>query len=240
MKFNKYLMMAFAVFASLALFACGDDTPTGGLDDLNGDNGDDNGTEETSALYVVGSYQGESGYGDDWEPEDAPGIYERDEDHFEGYVFFADAGEFKFTNERNWDDGDWGGSEGELEEGGDDIALEEGGYYKMNVDLGELTYEALATEWGVIGDGANGWDDGDDVVMEYDQDEKVWTVTLDLDEDGEIKFRANGAWDLNYGDNDGEGFLVEDGDNIPVEESGNYTVVLDLGGEDYTYEINQN
>jgi len=50
MKFNKYLMMAFAVFASLALFACGDDTPTGGLDDING--GDDNGNgEEVESVY---------------------------------------------------------------------------------------------------------------------------------------------------------------------------------------------
>ena len=50
MKFNKYLMMAFAVFASLALFACGDDTPTGGLDDING--GDDNGNgDEVESVY---------------------------------------------------------------------------------------------------------------------------------------------------------------------------------------------
>lgn len=42
-------MMAIAVFASLALFACGDDTPTGGLDDI--DNGDDNGTEEVESTY---------------------------------------------------------------------------------------------------------------------------------------------------------------------------------------------
>lgn len=46
MIMNKYLMMAIAVFASLALFACSDDS-TSGLDDID----DDDDTEEVEPIY---------------------------------------------------------------------------------------------------------------------------------------------------------------------------------------------
>lgn len=193
-------------------------------------------------IYVPGGYQSSSGYGGDWSPADAPALATiNDQDQYEGYVYIANANsQFKFTAERNWANGDWGtsGTEGELESPGNNIVAEESGYYKMNVDLNSLTYELLNTTWGIIGNAtAGGWDADQD--MTYDPDEKVWTITTDLVA-GEMKFRANDAWDINYGDNEGNGTLQQDGANIPIDSDGNYTIELDLSANPYTYNITQN
>lgn len=194
------------------------------------------------SIYVPGGYQSASGYGNDWTPEDAPALASPDDnDRYEGYVYVADDdSEFKFTNERNWDDGDWGMSdtEGELESPGNNIPAD-AGYYKINVDLNNMTYELLNTDWGVIGDATpGGWDE--DTDMEYDLDEKVWSVELELTE-GEIKFRANDTWDdIDYGDNDADGTLNPGGDNIAVDDAGTYTIEMDLSQQPYRYTLTQN
>ena len=75
--------------------------------------------------------------------------------------------------------------------------------------------------------------------MTYDTATKTWTVTLNLNA-GKIKFRANDAWDLNYGDNDFDGSLEEGGADIPVAAAGNYTITLNLEVAGYAYEIKKN
>jgi len=193
-------------------------------------------------IYVPGGYQSSSGYTADWSPADAPPLTSvEDNDKYEGYVYFANGGsEYKFTAERNWDDGDWGGSAGSLSPGGSNIVIDETGYYKINVDLNQLTYATQKTSWGIIGEAAAGWDDGDDVAMEYDVENKVWTATTDLTA-GEMKFRANGSWDLNYGSDANDGTLQQgSGTNISVAEAGNYTVTLDLSTVPYSYSLEAN
>ncbi len=195
---------------------------------------------EFPEIYVPGGYQSASGYTNDWSPADAPALASRSDDNrYEGYVYFADGGqEYKFTAERNWDDGDWGGGAGELEPGGGNLLMEDAGYYKINVDLNNLTYQTLRTEWGLIGDATpGGWDADTDLT--YDVDDKVWRLTVDLTA-GEIKFRANDAWDLNYGSENADGTLQEGADNIPIQEAGNYTVELDLSGPIYRYSVELN
>ncbi len=195
---------------------------------------------EFPEIYVPGSYQSASGYTNDWSPADAPALYSRaSDDRYEGYVNIADDGSmFKFTEDRTWDV-NWGddGLDGTLDQNGADIPAD-AGYYKMNVDLNNMTYSILNTAWGVIGDATpTGWDS--DTDMTYDLDEKVWTVTLDLTE-GELKFRANDAWDLNYGSENNDGTLQEGADNIVVDEAGNYTITLDLSGSIYRYSLDLN
>lgn len=192
-------------------------------------------------IYVPGGFQSASGYGSDWTPADAPPLYSvESNDKYEGYVYMAGTGnEFKFTNDRSWDL-NWGdtGADGTLDENGDNIVRDESGYYKINVDLNEGTYETLNTTWGLIGSAtANGWDS--DMDMTYDQENKVWTITTDLSA-GEIKFRANNAWDLDYGDDGADGTLDKGGENIAIDEAGNYTIKLILSEPIYTYEIIKN
>lgn len=195
------------------------------------------------AIYVPGGYQSSSGYTADWSPADAPALNTvSGMDVYEGYVNIANAGsEFKFTAERNWNNGDWGtsGTEGELESPGNNIIAEEPGYYKINVDLNNMSYTITNTQWGIIGDAtANGWEDPDQ-DMTYDPENKVWTITADLTV-GEMKFRANDAWNIDYGDNEGDGTLEQGGGNIAVDEAGNYTITLDLSEIPYTYSLVQN
>ena len=185
-------------------------------------------------LNVPGNYQG-------WDPaNETTVIYSlRSDEKYEGYVYFQEPTTFKFAR-GSWDE-NWGdtGADGTLDPGGDDISADEAGYYKLNVDLNSLTYSFMNTSWGLIGDATpGGWDA--DTDMTYDTENRVWTLTTDLGA-GEIKFRANDAWDLNYGETDPPtGFLSEGGPNIPIAEAGNYTITLILSQANYTYEVVKN
>jgi len=193
------------------------------------------------SLYLPGNYQAASGYTSDWSPDKAQQIYSvKQNDKYEGYVNMVGSGiMFKFTDEPNWDV-NWGdnGADGTLDSGGSDIAIPEAGYYRIKADIPALTYSFMKTYWGLIGDATpNGWDS--DQNMTYSMDTKTWSITLDLTA-GSIKFRANDDWALNYGDNGFDGSLEEGGENIPIAEAGNYTIVLNLEVAGYAYEINKN
>lgn len=194
-------------------------------------------TTETPRLWVPGSYQAASGYGSDWTPADAPQLkaLSYGDTHFEGYVYFAADAEFKFTPAANWD-ASYGGSAGTLSDTAGNITTT-AGYYKVSANTDALTYSLTAANWGIIGSATpTGWDS--DTDMTYDPATKKWTVTIALTGGQEIKFRANDAWDLNYGDTGADGSLNEGGDNIAVAASGTYVVTLDLSSpREYTYSV---
>ena len=92
----------------------------------------------------------------------------------------------------------------------------------------------LSTEWGVVGSGTpNGWD-GPDVPFFTTSDANVFVAYPTLT-DGEIKFRTNNSWDLNYGDTGLDGALEEGGDNIPVT-AGMYKILMNIATLTYTME----
>jgi hypothetical protein len=196
------------------------------------------------AIYVPGDYQNASGYTNDWSPADAPALASiSNKDQYEGYVYMVNSNgsvNFKFTNDRTWTL-NWGegSTAGTLESPGNNIAAPDTGYFKINVDLNAMTYKMLKTSWGVIGSAtANGWNS--DINMSYDPSTKVWSLTTNLLV-GEIKFRANDSWDLNYGDDGADGTLDAGGANINVSTAGNYTIVLDLSDPtNYTYSLTKN
>ncbi|TGE18287.1 SusE domain-containing protein [Hymenobacter elongatus] len=82
--------------------------------------------------------------------------------------------------------------------------------------------------WGLIGPAGVSWND--DVVMQYNFDKKIWTLTKDLKAD-EFKFRANKAWGVNLGADGAGGTLKQDGDNLKITEAGNYTLTLDYNAK---------
>ncbi len=184
-------------------------------------------------LYVPGSYQG-------WAPDKAPVVSSLLSDgRYEGYIWFADAGtNFKFTDGPSWDK-NWGddGADGTLNPGGANIVAAEAGYYKLNVNIPSLTYTKLKTTWGVVGSATGSWDV--DQAMTYDAAAGTWSVKSNLVA-GDLKFRANGAWDINFGDNKTNLSLEYGGANIPVAKDGNYTITLDLRGPIYTYSVVKN
>lgn len=99
------------------------------------------------------------------------------------------------------------------------------------VDVNALTFNAYVIETiGIIGDATEGgWDADTDMTpnSSYTQ----WTASNVVLSDGTIKFRANDAWDTNWGgtaDN-----LVTNGDNIAVS-AGTYDITLDFSAIPYT------
>jgi hypothetical protein len=153
-------------------------------------------------------------------------------------MWFPANTEFKYAK-GSWDT-NWGddGANGTLDPGGANILAPEAGYYKLNADLVGLTHTFLKTEWGVIGNATpGGWDS--DTDMTYDEANKIWTVTMDLTA-AAIKFRANNSWDLNYGDDGGNGSLEAGGADILVPAAGNYTITLNLSNPVYKYKLQKN
>jgi len=170
----------------------------------------------------------------------------KSDDRYEGYVYMVNGTlsntvEFKFTKV-DWGNGEYSySSAGKLVAGGGgNVPLTSGGYYKVSADLNALTYSVTKiTSWALIGDATSGgW--STDTPMTYNQATNKWTVTTNLAVGG-FKFRANGAWDINYGDANKDFKLdTVDNNNITITTAGNYTITLDLVGPVYKYKVQKN
>lgn len=153
---------------------------------------------------------------------------------FTGYF---KAGGFKIIkNKGSWDTQyGLGDAEGLLstDGGSGNIPIAADGYYKLSIDIAELTYtlEALSvspstyTTVGIIGDATpNGW--GSDTALTHSTfDSHMWYATDVQLNAGQFKFRADAAWTVNWGsDEQMFGTAVQDGNNIIVEEAGTYDI----------------
>ena len=131
-------------------------------------------------------------------------------------------GEFKFKpNEGNWD-GDWeNDGDGKIaDNGGANMPGVDPGFYKITVDLNEMTYSVEPiTNISIIG-GFNDW--AGDVEMEYNIEGGYWQCTTD-EVTGEYKFRANHDWAINWGGT--EDNLTQDGANLN-SDGGTHTYKL--------------
>ncbi|MHC0439932.1 SusE domain-containing protein [Flavobacterium sp. 3-210] len=213
-------------------------------------------TTETPKLYVPGGYQVASGYGAaDWTQASAPTLLAEGygKTAFEGYVYFATAQDatvdgkgYKLSTKSDWSGTNYGTgtAAGTLSGAGDakNLSILTPGYYRIKADTdpAKLTIATLKTTWGIIGNATpGGWDT--DTPMTYDPATKKWTVTVTLTAqsapDNGLKFRANGNWDLNFGDTGANGTLEEGGTNIGTT-AGKFLITLDLSNpRNYTYTI---
>lgn len=204
-------------------------------------------TTETPKLWMPGSYQADSGYGNNWTQSSAATLASEGygNANFEGYAYFATAqaspnNGFKFTNAPNWDNGifgDDGSFSGALTSPGDNIGVTPG-FYRLKANTTTLTYSLQPTTWAIIGNATvGGW--STDTPMTYNPATKKWQLITTLStqaapNDG-LKFRANANWDLNYGDSGADGTLEENGTNISTT-AGTYLIELDLSNpRAYTY-----
>lgn len=183
------------------------------------------------SLYVPGDYQG-------WNPAEAPKIYDFDDDGvYTGYVFMPEGGslEFKFTSEASWDGTNYGYlDEGTLDTdgGAGNLSVPEAGGYYFEVDVNNLTWTLELQNWGVIGQ----WLDwGDDIDLEWfhdpAEDLQYLTVTvpgIPAADDQRFKYRANDDWEINLGDDDGDGYMNAGGADIPIPDGGTITFYLDF------------
>lgn len=90
------------------------------------------------------------------------------------------------------------------------------------------------TSVGIIGTATpGGWDTETALTQVTDS---TWTITMFL-ADGEAKFRANNAWDINWGSKDFPGGIGEQGGpNIPVF-AGDYTVTFNSNSGEYYFDV---
>ena len=92
----------------------------------------------------------------------------------------------------------------------------------------------LSTTWGIVGSAANDWGAIPDLPFYTTNQAGVLVAYVTLI-DGEIKFRENNDWTLNYGDTGNDGTLEINGDNITVS-AGIYKILMNLNDLTYTIE----
>ncbi|MDI3527544.1 MAG: starch-binding outer membrane protein SusE/F [Tenuifilum sp.] len=164
---------------------------------------------------VIGS-SSPLGWGDE-----TPLKYDQTLDQWIGGIHLVQ-GEIKFRANHNWDY-NLGGDLNQLSYGGANIAVNSEDDYAITLDLSTPNeYKASVNRWGIIGSAtADGWNS--DQNMSWDNVNGVFTATLDLVV-GEIKFRANDDWSINFGGPINA--LEPGGANIAISEAGNYTITL--------------
>ncbi len=200
------------------------------------------------ALWIAGDFQG-------WNIGAAATIVSVNDDGiYEGYIYLPPGGtnEFKLYAQPNWEPTSYGN-------GGDDnmivanyaganFAAPSDGYYLFSVNLNTMKYLLIKTEWGIIG-GATpaGWDA--DTPLVYNPATQKWSVTAEMKADGSFKFRANNAWQLDFGKDESgnpgyanhpwKAYIEQPHFTVPSD--GNYTVTLDLSEPgNYKYSIKKN
>ncbi len=197
-----------------------------------------------AALNVAGNFQG-------WAPGVAPQIVNTRNGGYggyEGYIVFNNAApEFKLVKGNDWPFGDFGGGVGTLTNGGSNLTLPSGGpdltgLYLIRANTNSMTWDyTKINTWGIIGNATPG-DWAASTPMTFNASNGSWSITTNLTV-GEMKFRANNDWGLNFGDNDSpnDGKPEYGGSNIPVATAGNYTITLNIGiGGNYTYKLKKN
>ena len=119
------------------------------------------------------------------------------------------------------------------------------GMFKITIDTSALTYKIESYTLGIVGDAtANGWG-GPDQAMTYDPAVDLWRAVVKLTA-GQIKFRVNNDWTLNYGAAGSTepaaigvgGTTVEGGKNFGVT-AGTYLITFDLKTLKYTFEAHK-
>ena len=105
---------------------------------------------------------------------------------------------------------------------------------KRSVPNVKLLYEDV----GIIGTSINGYDDvgaNSTPMILKDENKSIWEIDIFLKE-GSVKFRCRDSWAINWGGlTFPEGTPLPDGPDIPVEEAGNYKVILDITGGKYEF-----
>jgi len=159
--------------------------------------------------------------------------------YFEGrFAGGADIEGFKFVQTTEWQP-QWGLSNGELSnsdilgEDPDAFPVEDDAYYSLMVNVDEMTYTweevdetaaEVQTNIGIIGDSTpSGWD-ADTDMTQSEFNPHIWYIQGIELVDGFAKFRANDAWDVNWGaESPVSGQTTSGGPDIPVT-AGTYDV----------------
>lgn len=207
------------------------------------------GDVEYPKVWVIGDYCG-------WDFANTQHLFSFDNSTtYQGVIDFGEkaANGFKINGAGNWDDAtqNWG-TDGKTEPKAEAASITlwaDGGsgniqcyskrfyHFTFDTKTALLKNDYGFNVLGIVGDGANGWGDADDIIMNFDAAKQRFYVDATL-KDGTIKFRADHTWDINYGAGTSEGTLATGGDNISVT-AGNYRIYVNLNNQSKpTYELN--
>ena len=148
--------------------------------------------------------------------------------HFTGFMYLNQNG-FKFCTQPEWKGTNYGADFNTAPDAANITMTEDAGYYKVDVDLESKSYVLTPiTTIGIIGSASpNGWDsDVDMTYVPYNAETKelgYWEAKNITLASGEIKFRANDDWAINWGGD--VNALIQGGDNISVD-AGTYDIKL--------------
>lgn len=147
-------------------------------------------------------------------------------------------GSFKFRSDKDdWNIGtNWGAGaeENALAEGSGNIEVAEPGFYKVNVNMENLTYELLKIDViSIIGTVNGSWDN--DTDMTYNRETGAWEVTTTLNA-GAMKFRVNHDWTWSWGGANGDpkaynNLTYNSGKDLDLDASGTYFIQLFISYE---------
>ncbi len=180
------------------------------------------------------------GGSNNWTPAASQPLFTSNYTNFTGYAYLN--GEFKLSKAPDWNHGDFGGdADGNLTVGGGNLpGPDPAGLYWIEADIIEMSYKLThISTYGIIGNATTGgWDAS--VAMTPSEDFLKWTLSTEL-KAGEMKFRANDAWDIDLGglgeNNTPQEPVLElkhKGSNIVINDAGNYDIVLDFSKYPYT------
>jgi hypothetical protein len=193
---------------------------------------------------MPGSYQGSTGNGTDWTPADAPELI-RDvradalNKLYYTYIYLPAGAQFKITQGRSWDL-NYGGSNGNLVVGGDNLSVTNAGWYRVSVDLANMKYDIREGRMGFVGGAVGaGWNPPN-VFPNYAMGPigtNLFLGVADFTSDG-WKLIDNDSWNngditatntRSYGSSGGSGSTLQvNGDNMPNPTSaGRYRVIWD-------------
>ncbi len=108
--------------------------------------------------------------------------------------------------------------------------------FTVNVDTEALNSALGArSDWGLVGSATtNGWD-GPDMEMHTTSSNK-FAIYARL-KAGEMKFRFNEDWGVNFGDDGADGTLEAGAANIAIANAGTYFITMDLNNNTYTMRL---
>lgn len=171
--------------------------------------------------------------------------YNGDGNTYSGMIYYAGgaAGGWKLTGGPDWDHGNWGSpDQAEDTEAASITLIDDGGskdikcyslpYYMWTFDKSTLTLkkEFGFTTMGIVG-AFNEWNPADEnCVMAYNAQYHRFYIDYDFAADTELKFTADGKWDLNFGTD-----MEQNGGNIAVT-AGKYRIYLDFNKNEYTFD----
>ena len=201
-------------------------------------------------LYLPGDYQGwlpnaivPSVFGTAAAP--TAGVYPAaaSTNIYEGYIYEPAGGtyQFKFTNAPDWNHITYGdsGTPGLLSPTATaNLTLPGPGLYEVSANPVTLAWTYTLTTWAIIGDATPVGSFNSETEMTFVPSQMAYTIKINMVTTGSFKFRANNAWNIDFGVNattnriqyaDNPIFGSNPINNITVPTNGNYTITLYLG-----------